>query len=392
MNASTERIYLDNAATSWPKPESVYQAVDHYQRQIGAAAGRGAYRQAAEVERLVEDARHRIGQLIGAPIGRPVIFTCNGTDALNLALHGVLRPNDHVITTESEHNSVLRPLRELERHRGVELSIAACDDQGVVDPDSIRQAIRSRTRLIAMLHASNVTGAVQPVAEVGRIASEHGLLFLVDAAQTVGHLPLDVQSWHIDLLAAPGHKGLLGPLGTGFLYIAPDVLEQVRPIRHGGTGTRSESEHHPESYPEGFEAGNLNVPGIAGLRAGAAFIAEQGWERLRRHEKQLTETLLEGLKGIPQVSVLGPADADRRLGVVSISVEGYDPQEVAAMLDAAHGIQVRSGLHCAARIHARLGTLARGGAVRFSTGPFNTVDQISCAIEAVAGIAASTAF
>ena len=297
-----------------------------------------------------------------------------------------------MITTESEHNSVLRPLRELERRCGVELSIAACDGQGIVDPGSIRQAIRSRTRLIAMLHASNVTGAVQPVAEVGRIASEHGLLFLVDAAQTVGHLPLDVQSWNIDLLAAPGHKGLLGPLGTGFLYIAPHILEQVRPIRHGGTGTRSESEHHPESYPEGFEAGNLNVPGIVGLRAGATFIAEQGWERLRRQEKQLTETLLEGLKGIPHVSVLGPADADRRLGVVSISVEGYDPQEVAAMLDAAHGIQVRSGLHCAARIHARLGTLARGGAVRFSSGPFNTVDQISCAIEAVAGIAASTAF
>lgn len=390
MNETTARIYLDNAATSWPKPESVYLAIDAYQRQIGAAAGRGAYGQATEVERLVGDARHRVGQLIGVPVGHPVIFTCNGTEALNLALHGVLRPGDHVITTETEHNSVLRPLRELERLRGVELTIVPCDDYGVVDPRAVQRAIRPRTRLIAMIHASNVTGALQPVADVGQIAAEYGLLFLVDAAQSVGHVPLDVQGWNVHLLAAPGHKGLLGPLGTGFLYVAANIRDQVHPLRQGGTGTRSESERHPESYPEGFEAGNLNVPGIVGLGAGAAFVAEQGWQRLRQHEMQLTETLLTGLREIPGVSVLGPTAADRRLGVVSICVEGYDPQEVAFMLDSAHGIQVRSGLHCAARIHARLGTLDRGGAVRFSTGPFNTLEQVSCALEAVAGIAAST--
>jgi cysteine desulfurase family protein len=383
---STTRIYLDNAATSWPKPEAVYRAVEHYQRELGAAAGRSAYREAAEVERLVTDTRFRLAKLIGAPLGRPVIFTSNCTDALNLALHGLLRPGDHVVTTATEHNSVLRPLRYLETRLDIRVSLVPCNAAGIVDPQSIAAAIQSNTRLIAMTHASNVTGALQPIEDVGSIAVAHGIVFLVDAAQSIGHVPIDVQASNVHVLAAPGHKGLLGPLGTGFLYVAQSIEPQLQPLRQGGTGTRSESDVQPNTIPDGYEPGNLNVPGILGLRAGVGFVVERGLDEARRHEQALVGRLLDGLTSLSGVTVHGPANLDDRVGVVSVSVEGYDPQEVAVLLDTAHSIQVRSGLHCASRIHAELGTLEQGGTVRFSTGPFNTLAQMDLAVEALAAI------
>jgi cysteine desulfurase family protein len=378
-----KRIYLDNAATSWPKPEAVYAIVDRYQRELGAPAGRSVYREANEVERLVSDARRRVAQLLHVDDPARIVFTFNGTDSLNLALHGLLRPGDHVISSVADHNSTLRPLRYLQDARGVQFTLVGCDSAGFVDPDEIRRAIRSDTRLIALIHASNVTGALQSVADVGRLAHEHGLLFLVDAAQSVGHLPLDVAELKADLLAAPGHKGLLGPLGTGILYIGPGAEEHLTPIRQGGTGTQSDRAEQPATLPDRYESGNHNVPGILGLGAGAAYLQQRGLADIRCHDQELTERLIGRFLPIRGVTVHGPRELPRRVGVVSISVAGYDPQELAVLLDSACGIQVRAGLHCAALMHRSLGTADRGGTVRFSFGPFTTNEDIDAAAEAV---------
>ena len=383
------RIYLDNAATSWPKPESVYAIVDRSLRELGAPAGRSAYREANEVERLVTDARKRLADLLGADGPSRVVFTCNCTDSLNLALHGLLREGDHVITTVVEHNSVLRPLRYLERAMGLRVTRVGCDREGFVDPDAIAAAIAPDTRLIALIHASNVTGALQPVEEVGRLAREHGVFYLVDAAQSVGHVPIDVRQIGAHLLAGPGHKGLMGPLGIGFLCIEPGVEDHLRPVRQGGTGTQSASDDQPATMPDKYEPGNHNVPAILGLGAGVAYIAERGMDALRRHDQELTGLLLEGLTSIDGVLVHGPRRLDRRVGVVSITIDGHQPQEVAMMLDAAYAIQVRAGLHCAPRMHEALGTRAGGGTVRFSLGAFNTREDIEAALEAVREIAAA---
>lgn len=377
------RTYLDNAATSWPKPESVYAIVDRSCRVVGAPAGRSNYREAAEAERLVLDARRRVANLLGASDPSRVIFTSNGTDSLNLALHGLLREGDHVVTTVAEHNSVLRPLRYLEEHRGITVTRVGCSAAGIVDVDEVRRAITPRTRLVALIHASNVTGGLQPAVEVGRIAREHGVRFLLDAAQSLGHLPLDVRQLHVDLLAAPGHKGLLGPLGTGVLYVGPGLEHELLPSRQGGTGTRSELDTQPESLPDRYESGNHNVPGIAGVGAGAAYLAERGVLAIRSHELQLTRRLIERLSTLERLTVYGPREADQRVGVVSISVQDYDPAEVASLLDSSYGIQVRSGLHCAPLMHEALGTRKAGGTVRFSLGPFNTETQIDATVRAM---------
>jgi cysteine desulfurase family protein len=382
------RIYLDNAATSWPKPDEVYRAVDDYQRVLGAPAGRGAYREAAEVERLVADARRRVAELIGAAESRRIIFTLNGTDALNLALHGSLRPGDHVVTSVCEHNSVLRPLSWLEEHGGVTVTRVACDGRGVVDVDDVRTAITSQTRLIALVHVSNVTGAIQPIDEVGALAAEREVLFLVDAAQSLGHLPFDVQRCRAHLVAAPGHKGLLGPLGTGVLYVAPGVEQRLESVRQGGTGTVSDQDRQPGSLPDKYESGNLNVAGLVGLGAGAAYVAERGIDDLRQHDVQLTERLLAGLDAIDGVTIYGPRQASERVGVVSVTLKGYDPQEAAALLDSNWSIQVRSGIHCAPRMHRALGTSELGGTLRMSVGPFTTEADIDAALSALSEMAA----
>ena len=386
---SERRIYLDNAATSWPKPEAVYRAVEHYQRELGAPAGRGSYREASDVERLVADARRRVAGLVGAEEPKRIVFTCNGTDSLNLALHGTLRPGDHVVTTVVEHNSVLRPLRWLAEKRDVTVSRVSCDKDGIVDPAEIRSAIGPKTRLVALVHVSNVTGAIQPAAEVGLIARERGILFLVDAAQSLGHVPLNVQELGAHLLAAPGHKGLLGPLGTGLLYIAPGVESQLASLRQGGTGTQSNEDRQPDTLPEKYEAGNLNVPGLVGLGAGIAFLQERGIGEIRRHECELTNRMLYGLAEISGVTVFGPRDQQQRVGVVSVTIKGYDAREAAALLDAQYNVQTRAGLHCAPLMHEALGTAKTGGTLRFSPGPFTTPEEIEAAVTAIAEIAAS---
>ena len=388
MNLMT-RIYLDNAATSWPKPSVVYEAVDRYQRELGAPAGRGSYREATEVERLVLESRRRVGQCIGATEPRRILFTYSGTDSLNLALHGLLRPGDHVVTSMAEHNSTLRPLRWLEAKQGVQVTRVRCGRDGVVDPDDYRRAIRPNTRLISLVHASNVTGAIQPVCEVGRLATQHGLRFLVDAAQSLGHLAIDFAETQADLLAAPGHKGLLGPLGTGVLAVAAGIESELEPIRQGGTGTDSESDTQPLSLPDLYEAGNHNMPGIAGLNAALGFLLDRGLQAIRHHELELTERLISGLRDIRGTQVYGPLNPTERLGVVSFTVAGYDPQEVAALLDSSYSIQVRAGFHCAPLMHQALGTADRGGTIRVSIGPFNTTAEVDATVVAVAEIAAA---
>lgn len=382
------RIYLDNAATSWPKPDAVYTAVERYQRECGAPFGRSVYREAVEVEQSVTGARRALARLLGAVGPQRIVFTANGTDALNLAIHGVLSSGDHVVTTVAEHNSVLRPLRYLAEHRGVEVAYVGVDAAGVVDPEDVRRAITGETRLVVVTHASNVTGAVQPVEEIGRIAHAKGALFLVDAAQSLGHLPLDVDTIQADLLAAPGHKGLLGPLGTGLLYIRPGVEEQLAPLRQGGTGSQSQQDRQPDLLPDKYEPGNLNVPGILGLGAGVKHLEACVINTVAAHERRLTERLLDGLRQAGGLRVHGPADAAARVGVVSVTMPGYDPQELAAGLDAAYGIQVRAGLHCAPRMHEALGTLAGGGTVRFSLGCFTTEAEIDAAVSAMCELAA----
>ena len=384
-----DRIYLDNAATSWPKPDTVYTAVMHALQVLGAPAGRSTYRQASEVERLLLDARRRLAVILGVEDPTRVLFTSNGTDSLNIALHGLLRPGDHVVTSVLEHNSVLRPLRFLEQHRGLEITRVGCDPRGIVDPDEIRRAIRSTTRLIAMLHVSNVTGAIQPVHEIGRIAAEHGTEFLLDAAQSLGHLPVEAPEIGCTLLAAPGHKGLLGPLGVGLLYLAPGRESEITPLKQGGTGTQSESDDQPDVLPDKFECGNHNVPAIIGLRAALEFLQAVDISTIYASERGLTNQLLEGLATIEGVRLYGPRQSDQQLGVISLTIDGYDPREVASMLDTAYSIQVRSGFHCAPRMHRQLGTANSGGTVRFSIGEFNTEQQIDLAIDAVAEIASS---
>lgn len=379
---SPHRIYLDNAATSFPKPPSVLQAMAEYHR-VGAPAGRSSYPEAVEVSARVAKCRHRATELLGAESHDRIVFTFNGTDGLNIALHGLLGPGDHVITSVLEHNSVLRPLRELHERCGVEVTHVPDDGSGRIAPDDVRRALRPATKLVALIHASNVTGAIQPVAEVGRIAHDAGALFLVDAAQTAGHIPINLRDLSADLLACSGHKGLLGPLGTGLLYLRPGVEQQVRSFRQGGTGTQSEDDRQPESLPDKFEAGNLNVPGLVGLEAALAFLQERGVVAQTAHERNLMQRLFDGLADIPAVRVHGPASALDRVGVVSISVPDYDPQELATILEQGWRIQTRAGLHCAPGAHQALGTLASGGTVRFSVGPFNTRDDIDATVQAL---------
>jgi cysteine desulfurase/selenocysteine lyase len=381
------RIYLDNAATSWPKPEAVYQAVERYQREVGAPSGRSAYEQAMSVGRAVDDARQAVARLLGISDARRVIFAFNGTDALNLAIHGLLRPGDRVVTTVAEHNSVLRPLRAWEQRGEVEVTRVGCDKEGFVALDELDSALKGGVRLVAVTHASNVTGALQDIETIGRLAREQGAWMLVDAAQSLGHVPIDVSRLPIDVLASSGHKGLLGPLGTGVLYLRPGMEESLQPIRHGGTGTRSEEDRQPSELPEKYEAGNLNAPGIIGLGAGVRWLLERGIQRQRQHELQLVQRLCEGLTQIPGVRVFGPARAEQRVGVVSIAVSGYDPQELALVLDSAYRVQVRAGLHCAPLMHESLGTLTAGGTVRFSVGAFTTTEEVDTAIRAVQEIA-----
>ncbi|MBI3865284.1 MAG: aminotransferase class V-fold PLP-dependent enzyme [Planctomycetia bacterium] len=384
------RIYLDNAATSFPKPDAVYDAIDRYNRQVGASE-RGNYASGTQATAAVRGCRSRLARLFGIESQADrLIFTHNGTDSLNIALHGLLAAGDHVVTSALEHNSVVRPLHELKLRHGVETTVVDADATGRVDPAVFARALRPSTKLVVLVHASNVTGAVLPIAEVGEIARRAGVLFLVDAAQTAGQLPINLGDLPVDVLACPGHKGLLGPLGTGVLYVGPDASERMASFRQGGTGTESEDEMQPAALPYKYESGNNNVPGIAGLEAGAAWLLERDIASVHQHEKQLVERLLSGLAGLAGVRLYGPAAGADRVGVVSLTIDGFDPHELAGILNQSFGIEVRAGLHCAPGAHRSIGTFESGGTLRISTGPFTTADEIDATLDALRQIAGST--
>jgi cysteine desulfurase family protein len=386
-------IYFDNAATSWPKPPGVAEAMVHFVDAVGANPGRAAHRLAVESGRIVYDAREAVCELFNGPDPLRVVFGKNITEALNLVLRGLLRPGDHVITSSMEHNSMMRPLRALERS-GVEVTVVRCSRQGMLDPADVEAAIQADTKLVALNHASNVVGTLLPVAEVGGICRRHDLLLLVDGAQTAGAYPIDMQADQIDLLGFTGHKSMGGPTGTGGLIVGERVDEtEMEPLIRGGTGSRSEHEMQPDFLPDMYESGTPNVAGLAGLGAGVRWVLERGVQAIRAHEVGLTHTLIEGLRGIPSlgpggsaqrpgVIVYGALDAELQTATVSFNVAGMAPSEVGLRLDDEYGIMCRVGLHCAPAAHKTIGTFP-DGAVRFSLSGFSTLQEVETALNAV---------
>jgi cysteine desulfurase family protein len=375
-------IYMDNAATSYPKPESVYLAVDHFNRFMGGNPGRGSNQSTARAGSVLLETREALARLFNIDDCLHIAFTLNITEAINTCLKGVLKPGDHVITTSMEHNAVARPLHILSQ-RGVEWTMVQCGKDGTLDPQDIKKEIKTNTRLICMLHASNLVGTIMPIMEVGQIAHEHGTLFMVDSAQSAGVFPVDVKQQHIDILAFTGHKGLLGPQGTGGMYIRPGL--KVVPLKEGGTVTLSEYLEQPQIMPEQMESGTLNTPGIAGLLAGIRFIKDTGMEHIRQHEMKLTAQLIQGLQAIDGVKIYGPSDISRRTAVIAINIKDKDCGEICSQLDYEYGIVTRSGLHCAPLAHRTLGTFELGSC-RLSPGYFTTPEEIDQVIKAVSAI------
>lgn len=376
-------IYLDNAATTFPKPESVYKAMDDCMRNTCANPGRSGHKMAMESARIVEDTRDKIAKLFNIENPLDVVYTFNATDSLNLAIKGYLKSGDHVITTTMEHNSVLRPIMELEKI-GVEHTFVEADDLGFINPEDIEKSIKENTKMICVIHASNVVGTIIDIESIGRIAKKNNITFLVDASQSAGIYDIDVDKMNIDMMAMPGHKGLLGPQGTGILYVNPKI--RLNSLREGGTGSRSEEIIQPNLYPDKYESGTHNTPGIAGLGAGIDFILEVGTDKIRKHEEMLTQMLIDGFKEIENVKIYGPLSAKERASVVSINIGDIDSGEITFRLNHEYDIATRSGIHCAPLAHKTLGTLEQG-AIRFSIGFFNTDEDIKIAIEAVKNIA-----
>ncbi|HPQ51910.1 MAG TPA: aminotransferase class V-fold PLP-dependent enzyme [Spirochaetota bacterium] len=378
-------IYFDNAATSWPKPPETTAAMNRYNDIVGGNPGRSGHRLSVDAGRIVLDTRDLAAELFNVDDPFQIVFTKNATEALNLALLGLLRKGNHVVTTSMEHNSVMRPLRYLET-QGIEVTTVPCSSQGDIDPQLIQKSLRPDTSLIVMTHASNVTGTIMPVREIGRIAGEHGVPFCVDAAQSAGALPIDVAEMNISLLAFTGHKSLFGPQGTGGLYIRKRLENTIRPLMMGGTGSKSEFEVQPDFLPDKYESGTPNTPGLAGLGAGIEFIMKEGIDNIRSRETRLTKRFLEGIRNIPSVKVYGPADADSRTSVVSFNIGERMPSEVSEKLDDGFGIMSRPGLHCAPSAHTTIGTFPTG-TVRFSFGFFTTEQEIDYAVKAIDKIA-----
>lgn len=378
-------VYLDNAATSWPKPEKVYQAVYNFMRDVGVNSGRGAYRRALEADRIVFDVRMNLARLFNIDDAGRIVFTANVTESLNLAIKGLLNPGDHVLTTSMEHNAVWRCLKVMESRDRIGITTVPCSPEGRLDAEKMIGAIRSDTKMIVMTHASNVTGTLMPVEMIGAEARRRKICFLVDAAQTAGTYPIDVQSMNIDLLAFTGHKGLLGPQGTGGLYIREGF--SPRPLKEGGTGGHSILERMPDDLPDRYEPGTPNVAGIAGLGESVKFILAEGVKKIRRHEMDLTGYAIGKLKGIPGITLYGPRDPEHTVGVLSFNLGGRKPEDMAYTLDKEYGIMVRAGLHCAPCAHRTIGTIDRG-TLRVGLGYFNNageIDYLAGALEELAG-------
>ena len=393
-----DMIYFDNAATSFPKPPQVAEAMARFLAEDAANPGRAGHRMAVRAERLLDAVRLKLARLFNGEDPRRMIFALNGTDALNMAIKGVLAADgsEHVVTTVLEHNSVSRPLQAMAASGAIELTRVGCDGRGFVDPDDVRKAIRPSTRLIVMTHASNVLGTIQDAAAAGAIARERDLLFCLDAAQTAGALPIDVQAMHVDLLAFPGHKSLLGPTGTGGLYVGarcpppadPPIPRPgtLRAWREGGTGGDSSSPTQPAEYPYFLEGGTPNTVGIAGLGAALDYLLARETAAILDHERRAARTILDRIAGDARFVLYGPPDVERRVGPLSINVAGFEPADAAAILDDSFDIAVRPGLHCAPYCHRSLGTFP-AGTLRIAPGPFTTDDDVAALLEALDQIA-----
>ncbi len=378
-------IYFDNAATTWPKPPEVVEEISRCIKEYGANPGRGGHKKSVVAHNMVNNTRLKLAHLfnIESKYHNRIVFTLNATEAINLALKGFIKKGEHVITSSMEHNALSRPLKELVR-KGAETTKIQCDHEGRINIDNIEAAIRPNTKLIAITHASNVTGTLMPITEIGHISKKYGITLLVDAAQTAGLVDIDVVKMNIGMLAFPGHKCLLGPTGTGGLYIEKNI--ELDPLKEGGTGSYSEMDGMPHLLPDRYEAGTINTVGIAGLSAGIDFIIKEGREKIRNHELDLTSRFLSGVLEIPGIKVFGPQNLKDKVPVVSFIIEGLKTQQVGDILDREYDIASRAGLHCAPDAHKTLGTY-NTMSVRFSFSYYNTADEVDQSLIALKNIA-----
>jgi cysteine desulfurase/selenocysteine lyase len=379
-------IYFDNAATSNPKPIAVIEAVKKYLESICASPGRGGYALGLETGRIILETREKIRHLFNGPREENVIFTPNVTYALNFALLGILKSGDHVITSSMEHNSVIRPLRFLEKNRNIELSIVKCNEKGELDLEDVIKEIRPSTKVIVLTHASNVSGTILPIENFPDIKNHTDAFIILDAAQTAGVIDIDFEKLGLDCLGFTGHKALYGPPGTGGLIISDKASKAIMPTIYGGTGSRSDVEYQPDFMPDKMEAGTPNTAGIVGLLAGLDFIQQKGIENIHKHDMKLCAMFIDGLNQIPNVKIYGPDKLERRVSTVSITVDGCDMGELAFRLDAEYGIMIRSGLHCSPLGHKTIGTFPKG-TLRFSFGYFNTEEEVKYGMEAIKNLA-----
>jgi len=376
-------IYLDNAATSFPKPREVLDKMLRDYTEMGVSPGRGSYDLALEAEDIVRCARRKLALFFGAPDPDRIIFAANATDALNIAFNGLLRPGDHVISTRLEHNSVLRPLYHFRERGWISYDLVRFDGKGFVDPDEIGRNVKQNTRLVIVSHASNVLGTVQPVEEIGRVCAERGIPFIIDASQSAGKIPIDMAAWKVSAVAFTGHKALFGPTGIGGLAISSDL--DIKPSRFGGTGVDSRSPIHTDTFPHRLEAGTINLMGIMGLSAGMDYIMQKGIEAIHGEEMTLLKRLRDGLSGLDHVETYCAGDLSNHVAVLTADIDDLNPEDAGAILDGDFNIAVRVGLHCAPLVHEDIGTIDRG-AIRFSPGIFNTPEDIDRAIEAMASM------
>lgn len=377
-------IYFDNCATSFPKPEMVYESMDYYMREIGVNPGRGNYRKAMKAERLVYDARKAVAKILGVKHPSKIVFTSNITESLNLVLKGFVNRGDRVLTTNIEHNAIWRPLMRLQEEFDVQIDQIHIREDGSYSREELTAALAKKPKLFCFTHGSNVLGNIHPLEEWVDLSHEYGVSVLVDAAQTCGIADINAEERGIDFLAFTGHKALLGPMGSGGLYIHGDHV--LKTLKEGGTGSASASPFQPLSLPDRYESGTLNVPAIIGLKAAAEYLAEKGIDSIRDHEKTLTEMALKKMANIPGLRIYGPPLGAERLGLISFNLENTEPQDVAGILDEKFGIMVRAGLHCAPQAHRLIGT-EKNGAVRLSFGPFNTPQEMDYFVAALGEIA-----
>ena len=371
-------IYLDNAATSFPKPKEVATAVYDFMVNNGTSSGRGSYKKAMQSDYIVYECRKLIGKLFNFDNPKKVVFTSNVTDSLNIAIRGILKENDHVITSSLEHNAVWRCLKTLERDINIKIDTVECSEDGITNPEDIKKYIQKDTALIVFTQASNVLGTIQPIREIGAIAREYNIPFLVDAAQSAGAMKIDIKEDNIDILAFTGHKSLLGPMGTGGLIINTDI--DIKPLKAGGTGGDSAYEYQPDYYPNHLETGTSNVSGIAGLREAIKFLNKEGIENIHNKEKELTKYALEKLETVKDIEIYGPKDCEKMLSVISFNIKDKRPEDVGSILDQKYDIMLRAGLHCAPTAHNIIGTKERG-TLRIGIGYFNEKEDIDKLVE-----------